>query len=332
MTSASDFAPGLEPVLIAAPDLRDAIGAWLGWLGDERRCSPRTIKAYSRDLGAFLDFLGGRLGTEPTLAMLAALAPADFRAYLVAAGDHLRAASRARAVSVLRNFFRFLARRDLAHNGAIAMLRSPKLPKLVPRALTVEDAAAVLDAAAVEGARLPWLAKRDVAVVTLLYGCGLRISEALGLTRAEAPLEPGVLTVTGKGNKTRIVPVLPAVAEAMRDYLDACPFEATRGALLFVGSGGGPLNPRLVQRRVRELRIALGLPATVTPHALRHSFATHLMAAGADLRCIQELLGHASITTTARYLAVDAPRLLAVFEGAHPRARMPGPPATSDPA
>jgi integrase/recombinase XerC len=316
----------------AAPDLRDAIGAWLGWLGDERRCSPRTIEAYNHDLAAFLDFLAGHLGAEPSVALLDALTPADFRAYLVAAGDHLRAASRARAVSVLRNFFRFLARRDLAHNAAIALLRSPKLPHSIPKALTIDDAAAVLAAAAVDGVRLPWLAKRDVAIVTLLYGCGLRISEALSLTDAEAPIEPGTLTVTGKGNKTRVVPVLPAVADAVGDYLGARPFPIIPAGPLFVGTRGGPLNPRLVQRRMQQLRRQLGLPATATPHALRHSFATHLMAGGGDLRCIQELLGHASISTTARYLAVDAPRLLAVFEGAHPRARMPRQPATRDTA
>jgi integrase/recombinase XerC len=189
--------------------------------------------------------------------------------------------------------------------------------------IALVTAAAVLTAAAVEGARPPWLAKRDVAILTLLYGCGLRIAEALSLTHAEAPLEPGTLTVTGKGDKQRMVPVLPAVAEAVRDYLAACPFELAPGAPLFVGAGGGPLNPGLVQRRVRELRIGLGLPATVTPHALRHSFATHLMAGGADLRCIQELLGHASLSSTTRYTAVDAPRLIAVFESAHPRAKLP---------
>jgi integrase/recombinase XerC len=318
---------GPEPIprwrFAATADLADAIGRWQSWLADERRYSPHTLAAYGRDLAAFLDFIASRTCAPPSLAVLEALAPADFRAYLVSLSNRLQASSRARVLSVLRNFFRFLARRDLAHNAALSAIHPPKQPKLVPRALTIEDAAAVLTAAAVDGARPPWLAKRDVAILTLLYGCGLRIAEALGLTRAQAPLEPGALTVTGKGDKSRIVPVLPAVAEAVSDYLAACPFELAPGAPLFVGTGGGPLNPRLVQRRVRELRIGLGLPATVTPHALRHSFATHLMAGGGDLRVIKDLLDHASISTTARYLAVDATRLIAVFESAHPRAKLP---------
>jgi integrase/recombinase XerC len=189
----------------------------------------------------------------------------------------------------------------------------------VPKALSAEDAAATLDTK--QDWRAPWIGMRDAAILTLLYGCGLRLGEALGLTRREAPLAPGTLVVTGKGNKTRRVPVLPAVAEAMQAYLALCPYDLARGDALFVGLRGGPLNPRLVQRRMEELRAELGLPETASPHALRHSFATHLLAGGADLRAIQELLGHASLSTTQRYTAVDAARLIAIYDKAHPRAK-----------
>lgn len=318
---------GLDPIPLerftASPELRAAIAAWQEWLASERRCSAHTLAAYGRDPAAFLGFLAGHLGATPSLAALAALTPADFRAYLVRLSNRLRPVSRARAMAVPRNFFRFLGRRDLAHNTAIALLRSPRLPRLLPKALTVEDAAAVLSAAPVERQRSPWRAKRDVALVTLLYGCGLRISEALALTRSEAPTEPGVLTITGKGDKQRVVPALPAVAEAVSDYLAVCLFRLAPTGPLFVGFYGSPLVARSVQKTVARLRGEFGLPETATPHALRHSFATHLMAGGGDLRCIQDLLGHASISTTARYLAVDAERLIAVFDKAHPRAKMP---------
>jgi integrase/recombinase XerC len=316
---------GPEPIPLdrfaATPDLRDAISAWQSWLADERRCSPHTLAAYGRDLAAFLDFLAGHIGAPPSLAALEALAPADFRAYLVRRSNRLGRTSLVRLMATLRNFFKFLARRGLAQNTAIALLRSPRLPRLVPKALTIEDADAVLTAAGVVPSHTPWRAKRDVALVTLLYGAGLRISEALALTRAEAPIEPGMLTVTGKGDKQRIVPVLPAVAEAVSDYLAVCPFRLPRTGPLFVGFYGSPLVARSVQKTMARLRAHLGLPETATPHALRHSFATHLMAGGGDLRCIQDLLGHTSISTTARYLAVDAERLIAVFDKAHPRAK-----------
>jgi integrase/recombinase XerC len=305
----------------AAPDLRDAIERWQEWFTSERRCSPHTLAAYGRDLAAFLDFIAERLGAAPSLAALEALTPADFRAYLVRASDRLVASSRARLMAVVRNFFRFLARRGLVQNAALLLIRTPKQPKRLPKALTIEDAAAVLTAAGVGSAHLPWLAKRDVALVTLLYGCGLRISEALGLTRAEAPIEPGTLTVTGKGDKQRMVPVLPAVAEAVRDYLAVCPFPLKPGGALFLGFYGSPLVARSVQKTMARLREQLGLTETATPHALRHSFATHLLGAGADLRAIQELLGHSSLSTTQRYTAAEPEHILAVFERAHPRAK-----------
>jgi integrase/recombinase XerC len=315
-----------EPVPLArfsaAADLRAALALWAAWLGGERRASAHTIAAYGRDLAFFLDFLTGHLGEMPGLATLGRLLPVDFRAYLAYRAARVERRSVARGLSVVRGFIRFLERRNLASSPALAVLRAAKLPHSVPKALTVADAAEMIDAPIARVASA-WQAKRDVAVLTLLYGCGLRISEALGLRRCEAPQgEP--LTITGKGRKQRMVPVLPAVRQAIADYLAACPYALAADGPLFVGARGGPLSPRLVQRRMEDLRGALGLPDTATPHALRHSFATHLLDAGGDLRAIQELLGHASLSTTQRYTSVETERLLAVYDAAHPRARMPG--------
>jgi len=313
-----------EPLPLArfrvAPELRNAIGAWLDWLAAERRASAHTIAAYGRDLAAFFDFLAAHRGEEPSLAGLSSLGPADFRAYLAQRALDGRARTTiARGLSVLRGFVRFAERRKLAAAPALAVLRAPKLPASVPKPLTVEDAGAALDAAG-ELSDSVWQQKRDIAILTLLYGCGLRISEALGLSLVEAP-QGEVLVVTGKGNKQRHVPVLPAVREAIGDYLAACPHPLAKDGPLFVGARGGPLNPRLVQRRMQLLRGMLGLPDTATPHALRHSFATHLLGGGGDLRAIQELLGHASLSTTQRYTKVEPEHLLKVYEAAHPRAR-----------
>ncbi len=315
--------PAALPLLrfAAASDLAEAIAQWQGWLADERRFSPHSVAAYGRDLAGFLDFLLQHLGGAPSLASLASLSTADFRGYLAQrVGDGLERSSNARALSVLRGFFRFLDRRGLLHNPALAALRTPKLPKAVPKALAPEDAAAVIDSAGADSARA-WENRRDVAILTLLYGCGLRIGEALGLARREAPLAAGTMTITGKGGKARMVPVLPVVAAALRDYIAACPHHLEADAPLFRGTRGGPLHPRLVQSQMAKLRLALGLPEGATPHALRHSFATHLLAGGGDLRAIQELLGHASLSTTQRYTAVDAARLMAVYKAAHPRAK-----------
>jgi integrase/recombinase XerC len=305
----------------AANDLRAAIGLWAGWLAGERRGSPHTVAAYGRDLALFLDFLTEHLGELPSLAAIDGLRPADFRAYL-AHRVHRRAerSSLARGLSVLRGFVRFLHRRGLASTSALVALRSPRLRASVPKPLTVDDATAAVDAVgslATEG----WQGKRDVAVLTLLYGCGLRLSEALGLKRGEAPLSE-MLVVTGKGSKQRLLPVLPAVREAVADYLAACPHLLETEGPLFVGARGGPLNPRLVQRQMEAVRGYLGLPESATPHALRHSFATHLLGGGGDLRAIQELLGHASLSTTQRYTSVETDRLLAIYNAAHPRARL----------
>jgi integrase/recombinase XerC len=313
-----------EPLKLArfavAEDLRAAVAAWLDWLAAERRASAHTVAAYGRDLAAFFDFLTAHRGEVPGLPAMSQLSPADFRAYLARrAGDGHARTTIARGLSVLRGFVRFLERRKLAAAPGLAALRAPKLPQSVPKPLTVEDADAAI-AAAGDVARSVWQQKRDIAILTLLYGCGLRISEALGLTLAEAP-KGEVLVVTGKGNKQRHVPVLRAVAEAVADYLAACPYPLAKDGPLFVGARGGPLNPRLVQRQMQLLRGMLGLPETATPHALRHSFATHLLGGGGDLRAIQELLGHASLSTTQRYTKVEPEHLLAIYAGAHPRAR-----------
>ncbi len=305
----------------AAADLSRAIAAWDEWLASERRVSPHTRAAYGRDLVQFLAFLVRHRGGLPGLAALAGLKPADFRAALAdRAASGGKPSSAARFMSVVRGFFRFLDRRGFAHNAALAAVRTPKRTLPVPKALSPEDAEAVL-AGAHDIARETWHGARDAAVMTLLWGCGLRLGEALGLARREAPLTPGTLAVTGKGGKTRLVPVLPAVAEAVAAYVASCPYRLAPDGPLFVGARGGPLHPRLVQGQMIKLRALIGLPDSASPHALRHSFATHLLAGGGDLRAIQELLGHASLSTTQRYTAVDAARLAAVYDRAHPRAK-----------
>ena len=301
-------------------DLRVAIGAWIDWLTAERRASAHTIAAYGRDLAAFFDFLGSHRGELPDLKLMSRLTAADFRAYLAhRALDGRERTTIARGLSVLRGFARFLERRELATAPGLTVLRAPKLPQSVPKPLTVEDANAAIEAAG-DVALSPWQQKRDIAILTLLYGCGLRISEALSLTRREAP-QAEVLVVLGKGRKERHVPVLPAVREAIADYIAACPYPLPKDGPLFVGARGGPLSPRLVQRQMQTLRGMLGLAETATPHALRHSFATHLLGGGGDLRAIQELLGHASLSTTQRYTKVEPEHLLKIYEAAHPRAR-----------
>jgi integrase/recombinase XerC len=322
--SAARFPSLPEPLPLArfAADagLGAAIGLWVGWLVGERRASPHTVAAYGRDLAFFLDFLREHLGEVPSLATLGRLRTADFRAYLAArAAAQIERSSLARALSVLRGFLRFLDRRGLASTAALAALRSPKLPAAVPKPLSVEDATETVDRAADLSASR-WQGARDTAIFALLYGCGLRLAEALGLSRGDAPLGE-VLRVIGKGRKERLIPVLPAVRQPILDYLALCPYPLAKDGPLFVGARGGPLNPRQVQRQMAALRGFLGLPESASPHALRHSFATHLLNAGGDLRAIQELLGHASLTTTQRYTSVETERLLAVYAAAHPRAR-----------
>ncbi len=303
---------------------RPALNDWLDWLAHEKRCSAHTIDAYSRDLERFLHFLVDHLGYMPGLKDLANLQTSDFRSYLAfRVNEGLSRTSTARALSTLRNLFRFLDRRDLAHNAAIGGIRTPKIPRSVPRALAETEALEVV-ASAGDLALQPWIGKRDVAIMTLLYGCGLRISEALGLNRAACAglRTSGVLRITGKGDKERLVPVLGVVNDALDDYLAACPYTLADDGPLFVGARGKRLNPGMVQKHMRQLRQLLGLADTATPHALRHSFATHLLGGGGDLRTIQELLGHASLSTTQRYTDVDAGRLNAVYRDSHPRARI----------
>ncbi len=316
--------PGLTAaegaVLPAEPAVAAAAAEWRAWLAHEKRASAHTLDAYQRDLTAFFRFLTDHLGYPPGLRDLAGLTPGDFRAYLAArSGRGLARTSTARAMSTVRGFFRHLDRNGLVHNAALASVRTPKVPKSVPKALSREEALEAVDAAGDLGDE-PWIARRDIALVTLLYGCGLRLGEALALNRGQAP-RGDRLVVTGKGNKQRLVPVLPVVTEAVADYLAACPYRPGDDGPLFLGVRGGRLSAGVAQRQVRRLRALLGLPDTATPHALRHSFATHLLAGGGDLRTIQELLGHASLSTTQRYTDVDAARLTSVHRAAHPRAR-----------
>ena len=311
--------------IIAAPDLAQAIARWRAWLAHERRASPHTLAAYGSDLAQFCAFLSRHLGQAPSLADLGRLARGDFRAWLAARSlDERAASSTARALSVVRGFFRWLARHELAENVALAALRNPRQPRSVPKALSAGEAGEAIEAVA-DLSESDWIGRRDVAVLTLLYGAGLRIGEALGLRFGQRPVagtDGGAsLTVTGKGNKQRVVPLLPVVVAAIDDYLAACPWGGDAASPLFRGARGGPLSPRLIQLQMQRLRPLLGLPESATPHALRHSFATHLLAGGGDLRAIQELLGHASLSTTQRYTAVDAAALLAVYDRAHPRAR-----------
>jgi integrase/recombinase XerC len=307
--------------------LEAAREAWRDWLKSERRLAGHTLIAYEHDVVVFLGFMTTYLGSPPTLAALAKLKPAEFRAWLAErARQGLARTSTARAFSSVRSFFNFLDKRGLVHNASIGAIQTPKLPRSIPKALSERDMEDLLDAPS-EQERAGWLDLRDTAILLLLYGAGLRIGEALGLTKAtvEGLLKAGndTLSVTGKGNKTRLILLLPQGLEALKAYRDACPYMAALGPgeAFFVGARGGPLDPAIVQKRIREIRRGLGLAESVTPHALRHSFATHLLGAGGDLRAIQQLLGHASLSTTQRYTDVDSARLTAVYRAAHPRAK-----------
>ena len=299
-----------------------ALAAWLEHLAKERRASPRTLEAYGFAARRYLAFLQQHRGEVPNLADLGTITPGEVRAWLA----HLRGGERplsprsmAQALSAIRTFHRFLDRRLDTPNAAMALVRGPKVKPGAPRPISEDQAFGMIAEPALDPDRDDWEAARDRAVLTLLYGCGLRISEALSLTRADAPL-PDSLRITGKGSKTRMVPVLPAVREAIEAYVQAVPFGLAPPDALFRARRGGPLSPRHVQATVQNLRGRLGLPASATPHALRHSFATHLLGAGADLRSIQELLGHASLSTTQRYTQVDAQALLSAYAKAHPHA------------
>jgi integrase/recombinase XerC len=305
--------------LAISPAARDALANWLAHLHGLDGAAENTVKAYGADVSGYLAFLAGHRGGAEGLRALTDVPLSDLRAWMAhERGRGVGPRSLARALSAVKGFTAWLIDREGGEATAVLSARSPKYRRKLPRPLTEDAALAVIDRVA-DLPREEWVAARDAAVVTLLYGCGLRISEALGLTGAAHPL-PEVLRIRGKGGKERLVPVLPAARAAVARYVDLCPHDLNRDDPLFRGTRGGALNPRLIALAMEKTRATLGLPATATPHALRHSFATHLLSAGDDLRAIQELLGHASLSTTQAYTAVDAARLMEVYEKAHPRA------------
>jgi len=312
--------PGPLEHISGEPALKRALSDWIDWLKHEKRSSPHTLDSYSRDIAAFLAFFTEHLGFTPGIRDLAQLRAVDFRSWLARLGqDSKSRATIARRFSTLRTLYKYLERQGVLTNTAVHAVRTPKLPKSLPKALSVEDALEVVELAA-DLADEPWVGKRNRALMMMLYGCGLRIAEALDLDVKDIP-EGDVIVVTGKGNKQRVVPVLPQVAKAIATYVKMCPYPMTPSSPLFLGVRGKRLQAGVAQAMVREVRGYLGLPASATPHALRHSFATHLLAGGGDLRTIQELLGHASLSTTQRYTDVDAARLQAVYSHTHPRAK-----------
>jgi integrase/recombinase XerC len=291
---------------------------WLASLAHERRASPHTLRAYGDDLARFLSFLNEHVGAQIDTAVLAALTPADIRAFItLRRRDGLGGRGVQRALAAIRSFFRYLAREEILDNPAPYSLRSPRVPRTLPRPLSVKDAARVLEEAGEHD--VEWLGARDVALLTLLYGAGLRISEALSLKRGDAPLGDA-LSVVGKGRKERVVPLLPVIGKAVDAYVAVCPFQLAPTAPLFLSRRGKPMSAREAQALMQKLRGALGLSDRATPHALRHSFATHLLAGGGDLRSVQELLGHASLSTTQTYTQVETSKLMEVYKKAHPRA------------
>lgn len=297
--------------------VRARIDAWLRELGSVRRLAPKTLEAYGRDLGQFMGFLSGHMGGPVTLDSLKTLRGADIRAFMARRrNESLGSRSLARVLSALKSFFGFLEREGTLASDALNVIRTPKIPRSLPKALSVVEAKKTI-ATTDEIEDRPWVAARDMAVISLCYGAGLRISEALALTTAD--LEADTLRVTGKGGKLRMVPLIAPVRQAIDSYLSLAPFKLWPEEPLFRGVRGGVLSPRLIQLRMAQLRGALGLPPSATPHALRHSFATHLLGKGGDLRAIQELLGHASLSTTQIYTAVDTEHLLKSYAKAHPR-------------
>jgi integrase/recombinase XerC len=314
-----------EPVEIDSADgtLALEMTRWLTHLRTERRLSPKTLDAYARDLRQCLDFLCTHWGMRVTLSRFAALEAADVRAFMaMRRADDIAGRSLMRALAGLRSFGRFLEREGRGKVAALSAIRAPKVAKTLPKPIGIVAAKRLADADERAGeSRETWILARDAAVMALLYGSGLRISEALGLKRRDVPL-PGmgdVLIVTGKGNKTRMVPVLQNVLALVQDYAAICPYQLAPNGPVFVGARGGPLNARIIQLTMERMRGALGLPDSATPHALRHSFATHLLSRGGDLRAIQELLGHSSLSTTQVYTGIDTERLLEVYRNAHPR-------------
>jgi integrase/recombinase XerC len=318
--------PAVQPIELDCADetIAREITRWLSQLRSERRLSPKTLEAYARDVRQCLGFLSEHWGALVTLPRFAALEASDVRAFMaMRRGRDIGGRSLMRALAGLRSFARFLEREGKGKVGALSAIRAPKVGKSLPKPIQMAAAKRLADADERAGeARDPWIWARDAAVMALLYGSGLRISEALGMRRRDVPL-PGagdVLVVTGKGNKTRMVPVLQNVLTLVQDYVAMCPHPLPPHGPIFVGARGGPLKARIIQLTMERLRGALGLPDSATPHALRHSFATHLLTRGGDLRAIQELLGHASLSTTQIYTGIDTERLLEVYRTAHPRA------------
>lgn len=301
--------------------LAEVLQAWEAWLVSERQLSPHTVRAYLADTDRYLDFLGDHRGQAPSVSSLADVSVQDLRAYLAARTiDGAGVASRARGLSGVRSLYAFMDRRGIAHCPAIAVINGPKLKRRLPRPLEASQSAKLLDLAE-QGPADQWLGLRDRALFTVLYGMGLRLSEALGL-KGQDLREERPVTITGKRNRERLMPVLPAIVEAVSRYRAACPYPIAPEGPLFLGAKGGVLNPGVAQAAMRSLRRGMGLPETATPHALRHSFASDLLTEGADLRVIQELLGHASLATTQIYTDVTAERLANVHRAAHPRSRL----------
>jgi integrase/recombinase XerC len=299
----------------------EALGVFLDHLQGERRLSPHTTAAYCRDLEAFFAHVQDHNGQAVNLQVLAELSAQDFRSYLAARrrGERpLSSRSLARALSSIRSFYRYGERRWGLKNTQLSLIEGPKLGRAAPRPLSVRAAGEVLQESAKGGGAIPWVAARDTALLTLLYGAGLRISEALSLQGSDLPLGE-VLRITGKGSKTRLVPLLPAAREAIEAYLHICPWPIAPKTAIFRGHQGGAMGARAAQKLMAGLRARLGLPDTATPHALRHSFATHLLAGGGDLRALQELLGHESLSSTQIYADVDAQSLLRIYDKAHPK-------------
>lgn len=305
---------------LISPACRDALAAWLDRQSALAGASANTIDAYGGDLRDFLAFMTEHKGAPQGLGALAQIGVADMRAWMARTrAGGVGARSLARKLSAVKSFYRWLAEREGFEPTAVLSARAPKYTRKLPRPLSEKAALNVLDTVELQS-ETPWVAARDTAVVTLLYGCGLRISEALGLTGADAPL-PETLRIIGKGGKERVVPVIAPARDAVDRYVALCPHQVDRAGALFRGVRGGPLSARIIRDVMARVRAQLGLPASATPHALRHSFATHLLTAGGDLRAIQELLGHASLSTTQAYTAVDTARLMQVYDAAHPRAR-----------
>lgn len=302
-----------------SPAARDALEGWLTAARALKGNSENTITAYRADVLEFIVFLTSHHAEPQGLAPLARVTTPDMRAFLAhLRGQGVGSRTMARKLSAVKSFYRWLAEREGFEPTAVMMARAPKFQKKLPRPLAEDAAKAMIDTVEMQAAD-SWVGARDAAVVTLLYGCGLRISEALGLKGRDLPLGES-LRIVGKGGKERIVPVLPVARRALDTYLRLCPYDPEPDAPVFRGKRGGALNPRLIQKVTEAARLQLGLPATATPHAMRHSFATHLLAAGGDLRAIQELLGHASLSTTQAYTSVDSVHLMKVYNAAHPKA------------